>query len=682
MALTHAALRRRAGVYTLGTSLNTTVFATSNLASAPGVPLATPQLAVPAGEPAPAAAPPLHATRAATVTIRFPSKDAGGGAGISGLGMSMGSLRGGPASRAREASGGSFIPDPASPLLMSPGALPAIGLPELSAASNGTYEGSPSNGVLGLPVPGSAQTTYRPTLRRKPMSTAFSLPTLSSVSSDTVITSRPIRQFRGTSSSFVRSWEGLPLSQPQLRGLADANAGKDALFVFYTIGKGVVWAELSQGRPKDALCRVTFSTPPTCIDINQHTASANQLDVIVGFSNGDIFWFDPISAKYTRLNKSGVINSSPITSIQWLPPTPAYSSNQIENVANLFITSHADGSVCTWDKDREDWTGFAPTVPGPRAGHAGGKENEWNGNGNGGSSKTSSGEGSVVEEKHAPVGGQQPAGMGDITVSKPAQVDKKGQSMTKFNPISHWRVSKKAITAFAFSPGLDFVAVVGEDGCLRVIDTTSECLLDTYAGYFGALSCVAWSPDGRFVVTGGQDDLCTIYSPSEQRLVARCQGHTSFVTGVAWDPWKSDERTSRFASVGEDCKLILWDLSSAALSRPKAHGPHAHRRMSAGSTFSLARRRGVDSTSQLPMYPTERSGPVYHPAPIAMLQPLMVKCLSTDLFSSLSFLPDSLVTVSRIGQIKRWERPPNQDGELGLLQDFAASTVNLEARAR
>lgn len=191
---------------------------------------------------------------------------------------------------------------------------------------------------------------------------------------------------------------------------------------------------------------MTFGTPPTCIDINQHTASATQLDVIVGFANGDIFWFDPISAKYTRLNKSGVITSSPITSIQWLPPTPSFSSN--ENVANIFLTSHADGSIVVWDKDREDWSGFTPTVP--SAGHAGGKENDFggnvNGNVNGGSSKTSSGEGSVLEEKHAPVGGQQPAGMGDIIVSKPAQVDKKGQSMTRFNPISHWRVSKKAIT--------------------------------------------------------------------------------------------------------------------------------------------------------------------------------------------------------------------------------------------
>ena len=101
----------------------------------------------------------------------------------------------------------------------------------------------------------------------------FSLPTLSSVA-ETVITSRPIRQFRGTSSSFVRSWEGLPLSQPQLRSLADANAGKDALFVFYTIGKGVVWAELSQGRPKVHLEVCSSREPRAHVDAVVRTPCA------------------------------------------------------------------------------------------------------------------------------------------------------------------------------------------------------------------------------------------------------------------------------------------------------------------------------------------------------------------------------------------------------------------------
>lgn len=57
--------------------------------------------------------------------------------------------------------------------------------------------------------------------------------------------------------------------------------------------------------------------------------------------------------------------------------------------------------------------------------------------------------------------------------------------------------------------------------------------------------------------TGGQDDLVTIFSPVDQRVVARCQGHSSFVSSVFFDPERTDERTYRFGSVGEDNKLIL-----------------------------------------------------------------------------------------------------------------------------
>lgn len=38
---------------------------------------------------------------------------------------------------------------------------------------------------------------------------------------------------------------------------------------------------------------------------------------------------------------------------------------------------------------------------------------------------------------------------------------------------------------------------------------------------------------------------------------------------VAFDPWKCDEKVYRFASVGEDAKLILWDFSVNTLHRPK-----------------------------------------------------------------------------------------------------------------
>ncbi len=104
---------------------------------------------------------------------------------------------------------------------------------------------------------------------------------------------------------------------------------------------------------------------------------------------------------------------------------------------------------------------------------------------------------------------------------------------------------------------------------------TGPCrLLDLFGSYYGGLLCVCWSPDGRYVLTGGQDDLVSIWSFSERRIVARCQGHHSWVTAVAFDPWRCDGRNYRFGSVGDDCRLLLWDFSEGLLHRPKGVRTH------------------------------------------------------------------------------------------------------------
>jgi catabolite repression protein CreC len=98
-------------------------------------------------------------------------------------------------------------------------------------------------------------------------------------------------------------------------------------------------------------------------------------------------------------------------------------------------------------------------------------------------------------------------------------------------------------------------------------------LLDLFYSYYGGLICVCWSPDGKYVLTGGQDDLISIWCPSESALIARCQGHHSWVTSVAFDPWRCDDKNYRFGSVGEDCRICLWDFSVGMLHRPKAVCP-------------------------------------------------------------------------------------------------------------
>jgi hypothetical protein len=61
--------------------------------------------------------------------------------------------------------------------------------------------------------------------------------------------------------------------------------------------------------------------------------------------------------------------------------------------------------------------------------------------------------------------------------------------------------------------------------------------------------------------TGGQDDLITIISPREGRVVARGQGHASYVTSIAFDRRRSNARTYRFGTVGEDGRLLFVSTS-------------------------------------------------------------------------------------------------------------------------
>ncbi|GAA5978152.1 hypothetical protein JCM10908_004248 [Rhodotorula pacifica] len=623
--------------------------------------------------------PPAYPSKTAVVAVTLPTKESGsGGQGLAGLGMGMsiGGRRGKDSDAVNTANGAAANGDSQADRDGNGGAL-------------GTQGGNAGSGAIAI---GGGNNS--PASKRKPLTSSFSMLgglSLAAAGGDSnggVTTSRPARTFKGSTSSFIRSWEGLPISQVLLRTIAEANAGRQTIFGFQTLGKVLLWHEIGMGK-KEPLSRIVFASFPTCIDANQHTASGTQIDVLVGFVTGDILWMDPLTARYSRFNKSGCITSSPVTSILWLPPSPttdpaspsidpsANSSSQSRS--NLFVTSHADGSVVLWDKDKEDWNGFVtqpfpPVAPSSHGASGHGRGNDWShaaANGHTGASWT---------QKLEPHEG--------MVVSKPPATDRKGQSMAKYNPVSHWRLSDKAITSLAFSPDLTLCAAAGEDGRLRIIDAVEEQVLDVFTSYFGAINCVAWSPDGRFVVTGGQDDLVTVYAPLEQHIVAHCQGHSSWVTGVAWDASRSEERTLRIASVGEDCKLILWDLSSASLTRPKAHAhPHV-RRHSVTSQASLSRKPTSDNGHDVQDTAVERpAGPNFHPAPrrddVSLLQPAMVKTLSNDLFTGVAFLPSYVILSTRGGHVKQFDRPPDSEASVGgLSSEFAASVVRLDARAR
>ncbi|TFK76252.1 catabolite repression protein creC [Pluteus cervinus] len=443
--------------------------------------------------------------------------------------------------------------------------------------------------------------------------------------------SRPKHGMRGTSSTFItrmQTMEGLTKYLQSKQG--------EVTYLFYNQGRSFLWVEAGS-KAKEPLARITFSSAPTCHDVNLSTASPEHLDVIIGFSTGDLIWLDPISSRYSRLNKQGCISSSSCTAVRWVPSS-----------SMLFLASHVDGTIIVYDNQREDGA-FTPQQP---------TGSSLDPTGTTPSEDSSNKEWDPFDNIFVTMPPWHP-------VSSASNIGGAGRGEKEKavkNPVSHWRLSKKSVVDFVFSPDVKYVAAISEDGCLRVIDALAEQLVDCYASYFGALTCVAWSPDGRFIITGGQDDLLTIFSPWEQRIIARCQGHSSFVAAIAFDDLRCDGRTYRFGSVGEDNKLILWDFSSGSLHRPKFQA--YHQRISMSSTLSLAFRRDK-SASYLPSFGMSGAdtAPIsrYHPAlsrnEVAVVQPVLIKQLDSDIPSAVTFLPRCLLTSTKTGHIKLWVRP-------------------------
>ncbi|KAI8344804.1 WD40-repeat-containing domain protein [Chlamydoabsidia padenii] len=403
-----------------------------------------------------------------------------------------------------------------------------------------------------------------------------------------------------------------------------ANRTMDDSFVFFNVGTSFLWMD-AKGNPKDPLSRIVFTKAyPTCHDVNLVTRSSEHLDVIIGFSSGDCVWYDPLTSKYFRLNKDGNMKRGSVTNVKWIPGSE-----------DLFLASFSDGTILILDKDREDQAYTTPSS---------GTEQQF-----------------PLDRFHA---------------TRP-------HKSAKYNPVSHWSVNEKGIVAFEFSPDGIHLAILGMDGTLLIMDYHQERVLDIFTSYYGNFLCVAWSPDGRYLLTGGQDDLVTIWGVTEKRLVARCQGHKSWVTKVAFDPYRCDDKGYRFGSVGEDCKLILWDFSYSALHRPKtsrtptlAHIFDRHDDAEAippttnqppdHHTFGSKKRSTHHRLSTLPKKTsvfenTHLSMPTLHPAPnktqVPLLQPSTIRTLHADPCVDVVFRQDGIYTVDRRGRIRTWGRP-------------------------
>ncbi|KAG9254696.1 WD40-repeat-containing domain protein [Emericellopsis atlantica] len=389
----------------------------------------------------------------------------------------------------------------------------------------------------------------------------------------------------------------------------------DGLYAFANINRAFQWLDLSSPKKEDYLTKILFTKAHClCHDVNHVSKGSSHMDVIMGFSTGEIIWWEPISQRYTRLNKNGAINNTPVSQITWIPGSES-----------LFLAAHMDGALVVYDKEKED----SPFIPEDVAPALNGSET-----------------GDAVNSH----------GKNNIQVQK--SVLSKNQ---KTNPVALWKLSNHRVNAFAFSPDRTHLACVSEDGTLRIINYLEEKLLDIFYSYYGGLSCVCWSPDGKYIVTGGQDDMLSIFSMSDSALVARLQGHESWLAAVAFDPWRCDERNYRFGSVGEDGRLCLWDFSVGMLHRPRALStqPRASvtARLATLDTVDSAQTTGSQESNGSNIEDDGFSHPVEPRANIPMLPPVLNKQIDKDPSQWLAFTEDAIITSSKTGHLKTWNRP-------------------------
>jgi catabolite repression protein CreC len=194
-------------------------------------------------------------------------------------------------------------------------------------------------------------------------------------------------------------------------------------FAFININRAFQWLDLSSSSKQDPMTKILFTKAHMlCHDVNPLSKHPTHVDVVMGSSASDIIWYEPVSQKYARINKNGMINSSAVTTIKWVPGSE-----------NLFLAAHMDGMLIVYDKEKED----APFVS----------------------------EELVDEAISIPDHDQSST----LVISK--SVNSANQ---KANPVACWKISNQTISDFAFSPDSKHLAVVGEDGLLRIIDYPQE----------------------------------------------------------------------------------------------------------------------------------------------------------------------------------------------------------------
>ena len=242
----------------------------------------------------------------------------------------------------------------------------------------------------------------------------------------------------------------------------------------------------------------------SCIDTFPYTSSNGEknLDVLIGFTSGDLLWLNPIRQRYTRWNKNGRLKSCPVVSVEW------------SKCGSFAIAGFADGDMMIFDRDLEDDENYGKKEKVP-----------------------------ICKARYMRT-------YRSLKLSKNTGADPSGENglrESSYNPIAHYKFSKKAIVDITTHPYYhNIVAMACDDGYLRIFDLLKEQLTDIQESYYSGFLSVSFSDDGKYLFAGGEDDLASIYefqgvnlfSPVTSGLikqVARMEGSKSWIRDISID---------------------------------------------------------------------------------------------------------------------------------------------------
>mmetsp|Transcript_1629 Transcript_1629/g.2878 ORF Transcript_1629/g.2878 Transcript_1629/m.2878 type:complete len:651 (-) Transcript_1629:317-2269(-) len=127
----------------------------------------------------------------------------------------------------------------------------------------------------------------------------------------------------------------------------------DNVYMLVNVGDSVYFMDFT-ALEKDPLEHQRWRATPSCHEINLMSSNSERLDLLIGFSTGDILLQDPLRKTSSTFNKDGCISSSRVQAMRWIPGS-----------TSLFMVAHADGNMFLYDKDRESEQPIAASTKDP-----------------------------------------------------------------------------------------------------------------------------------------------------------------------------------------------------------------------------------------------------------------------------------------------------------------------------